>query len=287
MRSLALTALSLAVGCSAVDRDRVAIRGSDSEVNLVQRLAEAFMLERPDVFVSVTGGGSGVGIAALIDGTCDLASSSRPLYPEERLLALRSGVEPTEHVFARDALTFVVHADNPVDALSLDVLGAALRGEVERWSALGGEDVPVVIYGRQASSGTYAWLRDAVVKGDYAPTSRQMSGSSQIAEAVAHDPGGLGYVAVGYLQAGARGIRALRVRTEGGPMSPLDHAAVDSGAYPVVRPLFQYADGEPTGAIRDFLCFQASSTGTELIHAMGFHPSPGAPRPPCPGTGAP
>lgn len=260
-------AFALLVGCSAASTPTVAIRGSDSELNLVERLAEAFMSEHPGVHVSVTGGGSGVGIAALIDGTCDLATSSRPLEPVEALLAFRAGVRPTPTVFARDAVTLIVHADNPVASLTLEEVSALFRGERTEWPQLG---ETVTVYGRQSSSGTYVWFRDNVVDGPYTPDARQMSGTSQIVEAVARDPGGIGYVAVGYLKSGAAGVRAVPIETEAGTFDPLDADA--ARRYPIVRPLLQYSDGPPEGAVADFLRFEASPRGATLIEKMGFLP---------------
>jgi phosphate transport system substrate-binding protein len=268
-------ALALLLGCAGREgQTRLDIRGSDSEVNVVQRLAEVFMKEQPDVFISVTGGGSGVGIAALIDGTADLANSSRPLRPEEKLLALRSGIRPYREIFALDALTIIVHEDNPVETLTLEQVGALFRGEVERWTALGGPDARVITYGRQTSSGTYQWFRENVVQGGYDPSTRQMSGTAQIVDSVARDPGGVGYVAVGYLEAGAEGVHAVAIQTSSSaaPVSPLDEEAVLAGRYPISRPLYQFSDGPPEGALADFVAFERSARGREIILAMGFFP---------------
>ena len=270
-RALTLT-LALVTACSE-PVDRIGIRGSDSEVNLVQRLAESFMARYPKAYVSVTGGGSGVGIAALIDGTCELATSSRPLHPEEKLLALRSGIRPHPHIFAQDALTVIVNDKNPIKIVELATVGALFRGEIKSWTALGGIDARVVPYGRQSSSGTYAWFRDHVVRGEYTPEARQMNGTAQIVEAVARDPGGIGYVAAGYLKAGGQGIHALSIGSGAKTVSPLDDAAVASGRYPIVRPLFQFSNGLPEGLLADFLQFEQSSEAEEIIREMGFFPA--------------
>jgi len=261
--------LLLLVGCSTTSTDRIDIRGSDSEVNLVQRLGEAFAAERADVAVAVSGGGSGVGIAALIDGTVDLASSSRPLSAQERLLALRAGVDPVETIFATDALTLIVHEDNPVGSLTVDAVGGMYRGEVDAWP----HGPELRAYGRQSSSGTYAFFREAVVQGAYSDQVRQMTGNAQIVEGVAADPGGIGYVAVGYLQSGASGVRAVAIEgNEGQPVDPLDREAVAAGRYPIARPLFQISDGRPTGPVADFLRFEVSERGGAIVLDMGFYP---------------
>ena len=270
-----LAAALLAVSaCEPGRAQTLDIRGSDSEVNLVQRLAEAFMERHPAIFVSVSGGGSGVGIAALLDGTCDLANSSRRLRPEEHLVALRKGINPVEQVFAMDALTIIVHASNPIDSIDLKTLGALFRREIENWSELGGHDASVVTYGRQTSSGTYLWFREHVVRGPYDPAARQMNGTAQIVDAVARDPGGIGYVSAGYLHRGGRGVRALKVRSklDAAAVDPLDSPAVLRGSYPLTRPLYHISSGRPQGGVAAFQAFERSAQGQAAILEMGFFP---------------
>ena len=260
-----------AVGCtSGPNVFTIQVRGSDSEVNLVQRLGEAFSNAHPDVAVAVTGGGSGVGISALIAGTVDLANSSRAMKPGEKLLALRRDVEPVATIFAADALTVIVHPDNPVNSLDLPSLARLYTGETDRWP----DGTPVVAYGRQSSSGTYGFFRKAVLGTDFGTSVREMNGNAQIVESVAVDPGGIGYVAVGYLRAGARGVRALLISREpGGPaFDPLDQSAVARGEYPITRPLYQYSDGAPKGPVLQFLRYELQPEGQRLAVEMGFYP---------------
>jgi phosphate transport system substrate-binding protein len=243
----------------------------------VERLAEGFMDLRPDVAISVTGGGSGVGIASLLDGAIDLCTSSRDLEALERLLALRKGVEIVPTVFATDALSVIVHADNPIEALDLATLGAMYRGEIDTWPAASASAAPrsVVRYGRQSSSGTYEFFRKSVVAGDYDPDVRQMSGNAHVLDAVERDPAGIGYVAIGMVRASAsRRVRALAIIDERStsPVSPLDRAAVLRGDYPIARPLLQFTRGRPTGAVLDFLRFEVSDAGQTLAEEMGFYP---------------
>lgn len=257
-------------GCRGVRaRTPVTARGSDSELNLVQRLAEAFMERRPDVAVGVTGGGSGVGIAALLDGTTDIATSSRPLSPHERLLALRKGRSPRAIVFATDALAVIVHRSNRLVSATLDEVGALFRGERARWD----DGAPLVAYGRQSSSGTYVFFKASVLRGDYASTVRELSGTAQIVEAVSHDPGGVGYVAAGYLRHGAE-VRVVPIRSalSAEAVDPLDEAAVLEGRYAITRPLFQFTDGPPAGAVADLQRFELSPAGEAIAREMGFYP---------------
>lgn len=272
-----LTVLALATGLSCdpsgPEPIELQIRGSDSEVNLVQRLGEAFADDNGDISVAVTGGGSGVGIAALIDGRIDIANSSRPLLAEEQLLALRKGVRPVATLFATDALSVIVHPENPVESLTVQELGAIYAGTLTSWDTLGGSG-SIVAYGRQSSSGTYMFFRDAVVKGDFSAKVREMNGNAQIAEAVTRDPGGIGYLAVGYLKASRGQVRVVPIRSSDDvpPVSPLDIAAVRAGRYPIVRPLFQYTNGSPRGATLQFLLYELSPQGEKLIEEMGFYP---------------
>ena len=261
------------VRSSSPEATELKIRGSDSEVNLVQRLGETFAASNPDVSVAVTGGGSAVGITALLDGTIGIANSSRPLLPEEQLLALRKGVTPVATLFATDALSIIVHDDNPIAALSVAQLGAIFSGKIESWDALGGSG-PIVRYGRQSSSGTYTFFRDVVVGTDFSEEVREMNGNAQMAEAVSRDPGGIGYLAVGYLQASHEQVRVVPIRGEegGAAISPLDGAAVRAGLYPIVRPLFQYTNGIPKGATLRFLRYELSPHGEQMIREMGFYP---------------
>ena len=253
--------------------NKIEIKGSDSEVNLVQRMAEAYMAKHPDVQIAVTGGGSGAGIASLIDGTADLANSSREMRGKEKVLASRNKVDPVATVFATDALSVVVHRDNPVEEIGVEQLGQIFAGEVSTWDALGGTG-PISAYGRQSSSGTYSFFRDAVVKEEYGQGVREMNGNAQIVEGVGADVGGIGYVAVGYAKSAGDRVKVLPVIPAGGgeAVSPLDAEAVRTGRYPIARSLYQLTDGAPSGALRDFLLFELSPEGEAITVEMGFYP---------------
>lgn len=256
---------------SAPAKTEIVIKGSDSEVNVVQRLAEAFMKTRPEVVISVTGGGSGTGIAALIDGSCTLANSSRALKGEEKVMALEKKVTPTAFSFATDGLAVFVHPSNPVTQLDLDQVGKVFRGEVADWKDVGGTAGPISLYGRQSNSGTYDYFKANAVKGEFSPTVKEMNGSAQIVEAVSADAQAIGYSAAGYVL-GKPGVKVLALVVDGQPVSPADEAAVLSGRYPLARPLFQYMNGTPTGALKDFLRFEASPEGQAIVKEMGFYP---------------
>ncbi len=249
------------------------ITGSDSEVNVVQALVEAFADVNKETEFSVTGGGSGVGIAAIINGTADIANSSRPMSDDEIAQAKANNVDPVPIVFAFDGVAAVVNAENPVTELTLEQLGKIYAGTITNWSEVGGENLPITLFGRQPTSGTFVFFRDLVVKGDYSPNMNQMPGTSAIVEGVTQDKGGIGYAAIGYVK-GAEGIAAVNIATSAGAeyISPLDDEKVFSGQYALTRPLFQYVNGKPTGALKEFFEFELSPVGQEIVVAQGFLP---------------
>ena len=226
------------------------IKGSDSEVNVVQSLVEAFYEINPNVEFSVTGGGSGVGISALTAGEIDVANSSRPMSDSEIESARANGVEPIPIVFAMDGLAVIIHADNQVENLTVEQVGKIFAGEITNWSEVGGADSPISLYGRQSNSGTYVFFRERVVKGDYSPAKKNMNGNSQIVEGVRADVSGIGYVAMGFIQ-GTTGIKAVGLaETAAGPfVTPTELDRVKAGEYVLTRPLYQYYGVQPTGAL--------------------------------------
>ncbi len=270
---LALGAALCAAGLAAA-AGMINIKGSDTCVNLVQRLAEVYM-ETHRVPIAVTGGGSGAGLAALINGTIDLADASREIKEQEVELARARGVEPVEFTIAVDGLSIIVNRSNPVKQLTLEQVGRIFKGEITNWSELGGPRRPITLYGRQSNSGTYAFLQEHVLAADYSPRMNQMNGNAQIVEAVKRDLSGIGYAGVGYVeQASGRTINVLRIAKEKGQpaYSPLDKKSVESGAYPISRGLLQYTKGRPTGAIRDFIAWELSPAGQKVVAEEGFFP---------------
>jgi len=256
----------------------IQIKGSDSEVNLVQRLAEVFMQKNPDVNIAVTGGGSGTGIAALINKTTDIANSSRDLEPKEEEAAKKAGVNAFRVVFATDAVSAIVHPSNPVSKLTLAQLGKIFKGETTNWKEVGGPDSKISLYGRQSNSGTFVFFREFVVKADYSPHMKAMNGNAQIAEAIKRDVAGIGYVAVGYVvndkDEVMPGIKILNLAQDekSEAYSPVQIDNVMSKKYPLTRPLNQYLSGKPTGKLLDFMKFQVGKEGQEIVRKQGFFP---------------
>ena len=200
LRMASLTSLLvMASSCSRKEAGKtfIQIKGSDTEVNLVQRMAEVFMEKNPQVSIAVTGGGSGTGIAALINKKTDIANSSRPMKKDEIEQSKAGGVEPVGIIFAVDGTAIIANQSTTVDSLTLENLAKIFKGEITNWNEVGGSDMAISIYGRQSNSGTYVYIRDNILKGDFSPHARQMNGNAQIIEAVRKDKASIGY-AVSY-----------------------------------------------------------------------------------------
>jgi phosphate transport system substrate-binding protein len=272
----------LFLGCGSgekrEDRAHIQINGSDTEVNLVQSLAEFYMDKNPNARIAVTGGGSGTGIAAIINGQTDIANSSRSMRESELEQARERGVEPLPIVFAMDGLAVVTHENNPINSLTIDQVARIYRGETLNWGEVGGPDQAITRYGRQSNSGTYVYFREHVVKGDYSGRMRNMNGTAQIVEAVRNDVAGIGYVGIGYI-ADPEGTVISRINVvniaadENSPaVSPLDPENVMSGDYPISRPLYQYTNGMPEGDMLAFIRWELSEEGQQVVARSGYYP---------------
>lgn len=270
-----IAALMIMASTGAYARDMIQIKGSDTLINLVQKLAEEYT-KKTGTPIAVTGGGSGTGIAALINDNCDIANASRVMKAKEVARASDNGVSIKRVVVAMDGLSVIVNPASGVEKLTMDQIGKIFRGEVSNWSQVGGNSSTITLYGRQSNSGTFVFFRDAVVKGDYSAKMNRMNGNSQLIEAVKSDVGGIAYVGVGYVKE-ATGINVVKVSArEGMPYaSPLSSADVKSGAYPIARPLNQYVNGTPTGAVLDFIKYELSYEGQKHVEEEGFFPIPG------------
>jgi phosphate transport system substrate-binding protein len=249
----------------------IGVRGSDTMLALVERWAERYMDENPGVAVEVSGGGSGTGIAALVHGTVDIACASRPLVASERAaLRARRGAEARETPVALDAVAVYVHAQNPVRVLSLAQLARIYRGEHARWSELGGADLPIVLYGRENSSGTYAFFKERVLgRLDFAPETQSLPGTAAVLHAVGRDPKGIGYAGLGH-GAGVAPI-ALHARDGDAAVAP-DGTATSEARYPLSRPLTLITTSAAGPEITAFVAWVRSAEGQRLVRAMGFRP---------------
>ena len=272
------------VGATQEGPSRAVIRitGSDTMVNLVQAWAENYKEVRPTVSVQVAGGGSGVGIAGLIDGTLDIAAASREMKGDERQRAsVRHGVEPKEFTVALDALAVYIHKDNPLDVLSIDELAEIYgeRGWIMKWSQLGVRNLAcasdqIIRVGRQNSSGTYAYFRDVVLGGmrEYKMGSIDQSGSKDVVALISRTPCAMGYSGIAFVTAGVKSLK-LSAR-KGEPSVTPSPATVIDRSYPIARPLYLYTAREPTGHVKAFLDWVLAREGQQIVRDLGFVPIP-------------
>ncbi len=264
-------------GCDRADDSNIEVRGSDTMVNLGQSLAEAYMGINDEVSISVTGGGSGTGISALIDGRVDIVNSSRAMKEEEIEQANDNNIEPFEVVIAMDGLAVFVNENIPVEELTVDEIGAIFRGDLTNWSELGGPDQTISMYGRQSNSGTYVYFRENVLKADFSDNVKRMNGTSQIIEGVSSDAHAIGYGGIGYTVDDGEVVAGLTVLNiavdeDSEAASPLIPENVETGKYPIARPLYNYTDGKPEGNIRKYIEFILNEKGQETAVNTGFYP---------------
>ena len=251
----------------------IKLKGSDTEVNLAVQLAESFQIINPDVFVSISGGGSGLGIASLLNGTADLANSSRSINDKEVELFQERQIKIDSFVFAQDAIAFVVAENLPIDSISTTALAGVLSGRYKNWSSLCPKNVPVNIYGRQSNSGTHDYVKKKLGI-DFSPYAKEMNGNAQILEAIKADDSGIGYVGAGYvIHGGSKGIKVLLIYDENEKaVSPLDASMIAAGKYFFQRPLFQYYKAGSYDKIKPFLDFEKSAEGQKIIQSGGYYP---------------
>jgi phosphate transport system substrate-binding protein len=271
-------AARVAAADAAAQRETASFQniGSDTLVNLALAWAEAYMDSHPGIRISVTGGGSGTGIAALVNGTTQIANASREMSKEELEAARKNGIEPVRFTVALDAIAVVVNPENPVSALSLPQLSDIYRGKLGSWRQVGGEERPIVLLSRESNSGTYVYFLEQVVrlgrKKDpslFSPETLLMPSSEGISVEVTQNPNALGYDGLGYVTRGQK-VLALS-RAPGGPGVLPSAATVNDGTYPVSRPLFMYTAGAPSGAVKEYLDWILGD-GQGLVAGLGFVP---------------
>jgi phosphate transport system substrate-binding protein len=252
----------------------VVVRGSDTMIVLAQRWAEAYPRASPGVAVQVSGGGSGTGLAALENGTTDIAMASREITAEERARIERARGPVVEERVCLDAIAVYVHPENPVRSLGLDDLAAIYRGRVRRWSEVGGDDAPIVVYSRENSSGTYAFFKERVLaRQDFAAEAQTLPGTAAVLHAVAHDRNGIGYGGASR----SRGVRIVPLRGSAGePVLPTAATAAD-GSYPLARPLYVYRVAGRSPEAERFAEWLRGSDARALATGAGFYPLVEAP----------
>jgi phosphate transport system substrate-binding protein len=250
-------------------------KGSDTLVNLALAWAEAYVELRPDVRISVTGGGSGTGIAAMINGTVDIANASRAMKPEEIAAAEENGITPVEFVVARDAIAVVINPENPVDRLTLQQISDMYTGKITNWQQVGGVDRPVVLLSRESNSGTYVYFLENVVRMGqesdllFSSDTLLMPSSEGISAEVRQNPNAIGYDGLGYVTEDQKVVAVAR--DPSGPFVLPSVATVNDDSYPISRPLYMYTSGEPEGEIKIYLDWILNE-GQALVPTLGFVP---------------
>ncbi len=252
-------------------------KGSDTIVNLALAWAERYQGLHPDVRISVTGGGSGTGIAALINGTVDIANASRQIKPEERKAASGNGSDPMEFIIARDAIAIIVNPENPVNELTLKQISDIYSGKINNWRDIGGEDRPIVRLSRETNSGTHVYFLEEVLrlgqKEDKTLFSRDtllLPSSEGISAEIRQNPNAIGYDGLGYVTPDLKVIAVAR--DPGGPYMYPSAQTVNNNEYPIARDLYMYTAGEPTGAVRDYLDWIFTADAQEIVAELGFVP---------------
>jgi len=268
-----VTAVVLAGGMSA-RADNITVKGSDTMVILGQKWAETYMKKKPSTTVQVTGGGSGTGIAALLNGTTDICNSSRPMKPAEVAdFVKKFKSRPHEYKTCMDGLAVYVHDSNPIKQLSIPQLEAIFTGKITNWRDVGGPDAEISLYGRENSSGTYEFFKEHVLaKKDFAPATKTMPGTAAVIQGVAKDKLGIGYGGIAY----GEGVKHLPVsKTDGSEAIEPTEENVLSGKYPVARYLFNYLDpAKDSGAVADYITWCTSDEGQAVVKEVGYYPLP-------------
>lgn len=250
--------------------DRITVKGSDTLVILAQKWAEVYMKSNPNTAIQVTGGGSGTGISALINGATDVANASRKMKPSEReKLKARYNTLGVEVACAKDGITVYLHPSNKVTELSVKQLGEIYKGNIKNWKEVGGADADIRLYGRENSSGTYVFFQENVVKGDYAPNCQTLPGTAAVVNAVKKDVNGIGYGGAAY----AEGIEICKVKKdENSPAYVASAETIKNNQYPITRYLYMYLKNKPTGALKSYIDWILSPEGQKLVVEAGYFP---------------
>jgi phosphate transport system substrate-binding protein len=249
----------------------ITIKGSDTMVLPAQWWAENYLALHPHLVIQVNGGGSGTGIAALINGTTDICQSSRPIREQERAaFRARHGREVVEVRVALDAIGIYVHADNPLRAISFGQVRDLYANRITNWREVGGAAGKIILYSRENNSGTYEFFKEHVLaNADFASRTQMLSGNAAVIHAIGHDRNGIGYGGIAF----AKGVKALAIRKDDGSAAVLpDFAHVADGSYPIRRCLYWYLPDEPAGEIKQLIDWVTSEVGQALLQEVGYFP---------------
>jgi len=254
--------------------DDITVKGSDTMVVLGQKWAETYMKSHAGTAVQVTGGGSGTGIAALLNGTTDICDASRSMKPSEVAdFVKKFQARPHEYRMCLDALSVYVHKSNPIDKLSFPQLEGIFTGKITNWKDVGGPDAPISLYGRENSSGTYEFFKEHVLnKKDFAATTKTMPGTAAVIQGVAKDVASIGYGGIAY----GEGVKALQIsKIDGGTAIAPNEETVLNGTYPIARYLFNYVSpAKDSGAVAEYINWCLSGDGQSVVKDVGYFPLP-------------
>ncbi|MGH2574864.1 MAG: phosphate ABC transporter substrate-binding protein [Ignavibacteria bacterium] len=260
-------------GCARKDssnKKSITVKGSDTMVQLMSSWAESFKKVNPAIEVSVTGGGSGTGIAALINGTTDICASSREMQEKEKQQASQKNITPKEVVVARDGLAVFVNPENPVKELTMEQIRKIYTGAYKNWREVGGPDQSITTLSRENSSGTYVFFQEHVLnKQDYAKEVRLMTSTSAIVQSISDEKWSIGYGGIAYALAGKVKILNVKKDDTSSAVTPSDETVLN-GTYPIARPLYLYFKGDPKDNLKTFLDYCLSADGQKVVKEVGY-----------------
>ena len=269
LRTLSLLLAVFTAAALAAPKERIPIKGTDTMVILVQKWSELY--PGKNIEFQVTGGGSGTGIAALLNGTTDICSSSRPIKPKEvAMLREKFNYRGMEVRIARDGLSVYVNSKNPVRSLTLEQVRLIFTGKIRNWKDVGGPNAPILLYSRENSSGTYEFFKEHVLKKqDFAPQSQHMAGTAALINAVSKDRNSIGFGGAAYLA----GVTALSIAVDASSaaVAPSKETILD-GSYPISRFLYFYLNKRPSGSIKKFIDWVISPQGQAIVSDVGYYP---------------
>lgn len=260
----------MTIGFSFTTIDKITVKGSDTMVILAQKWAEGYMSKNPSTAIQVTGGGSGVGISALINGATDIANSSRPIKQSEiEKIKGRYGTLGVEIPCAKDGISIYLNKANSISELSLKQIADIYSGKITNWKQVGGADANIKLYGRESSSGTFVYFKDFVVKKDYAITCQTLPGTAAIVNAVKKDKYGVGYGGAAY----DTGVKDCKVKKDDKSPAYLPTAeTIKNKTYPITRYLYMYLGSKPTGATKKYIDWILSAEGQKVCTEVGYFP---------------
>lgn len=271
LRSLIITLILTLIFANSFSNTTITIKGSDTMVILAQRWAEIYMKKNPNVVIQVTGGGSGTGISALINGTTDICNSSRPIKKEEKIkLKEKYGSPGVEVKVAIDGLSIYVNEKNPINELTMQQVKDIYVGKINNWKEVGGRDAKIIRYSRENNSGTYVYFKEEVLQGaDFDPSTQNLPGTAAVVNAVSKDINGIGYGGAAY----GKGIRELKIKKDvNSPAYAPTRENIKKNLYPISRYLYMYLKQKPTGEIKKFIDWILSPEGQKIVEGVGYFP---------------